>query len=111
MAVAPGESTPRTLALLVGISKYQHLPQLSTAASDALAIRAALLDKGGCGLPAGQVRDLTEAAATSQAILDAVGETAEAASQSDTIFIYFAGHGEPLDGDFALCAWNTKRDA
>jgi uncharacterized caspase-like protein len=109
--VSKAETSGRTFALVIGISKYPHLPQLDTAESDAQHIAMALLDKRGCRLPRCQVRDLTEARATSWAILDAISAVAEEASASDMIFIYFAGHGEPLEGDFALCAWNTTLDA
>ena len=86
--------TPRTWAVVVGISKYERLPggqQLQFADRDASAFADALKKAGTGG---GDVRLLTGSAANLAAIKSAVGNwLAKSASESDTVILFFSGHG------------------
>jgi tetratricopeptide (TPR) repeat protein/uncharacterized caspase-like protein len=84
----------RTWALVIGISKYQKLPggqQLQFADRDA-ALFAETIEKK--GVSAQNVRLLTGSEATTAAIKSAIGNwLARSASESDTVVIFFSGHG------------------
>ncbi len=84
----------RTWAVVVGISKYQKLPggqQLQFADRDATLFAEAIQKRG---VSAQNVRLLTGAEATSAAIKSAIGNwLARSVSESDTVLIFFSGHG------------------
>jgi uncharacterized caspase-like protein len=84
----------RSWALVIGISKYAGLPggqQLKFADQDAAAFADTITK---CGTPAENVRLLMGQQATAAAIRSALGNwLARAASESDTLYIYFSGHG------------------
>ncbi len=86
--------TPKTWAVIVGVSKYQKLPggqQLQFADRDA-ALFADAIEKR--GVSAQNVRLLTGAEATAAAIKSAIGNwLAKSASEQDTVLIFFSGHG------------------
>jgi tetratricopeptide (TPR) repeat protein len=85
---------PRTWAVIVGISKYQKLPggqQLQFADRDATLFSEAIQKRG---VNAQNVRLLTGAEATVAAIKSAIGNwLARSVSESDTVLIFFSGHG------------------
>ena len=87
-------STPKTWALVVGISKYQKLPggqQLQFADRDAASFAEAIEKRG---VAAQNLRLLIGAEATTAAIKSAIGIwLAKSASESDTVVIFFSGHG------------------
>src|SRR5216684_2612986 len=92
-APVPGNST---WALLVGVSKYQNpqIVSLRFPASDATAIRDALVDRQLGGLPAGNVRLLTDEQATTANILGAVDSFLKPnVKPGDQVIIFLAGHG------------------
>ena len=84
----------RTWAVVVGISKYQRLPggqQLQFADRDASAIADALKKGGAAGE---NIRVLIGVEATASAIKAAIGNwLARAASENDTVILFFSGHG------------------
>lgn len=84
----------KTWAVVVGVSKYQKLPggqQLQFADRDA-ALFAEAIEKR--GVSAQNVRLITGAEATAAAIKSAIGNwLARSASESDTVIIFFSGHG------------------
>jgi tetratricopeptide (TPR) repeat protein/uncharacterized caspase-like protein len=88
------DHTPKTWAVVVGVSKYQKLPggqQLQFADRDA-ALFADAIEKRGVSTQ--NVRLLTGAEATAAAIKSAIGNwLARSASESDTVIIFFSGHG------------------
>src|ERR1044071_2068983 len=87
---APG----RTFAVVIGMSKYQKLPggyQLQFAARDAPLFADAIKKSG---ISADNVRLLVGPNATASGIRGAVGTwLAHAASPSDTVYLFFSGHG------------------
>jgi tetratricopeptide (TPR) repeat protein len=84
----------KTWALVIGVSKYQRLPggqQLQFAERDAASVAEALEKRG---VSNSNVKLLVGAEATTAAIKSAVGNwLAKSASESDTIIIFFSGHG------------------
>jgi tetratricopeptide (TPR) repeat protein/uncharacterized caspase-like protein len=97
LATAAGAQQPaqkKTWALIVGVSKYQKLPggqQLQFADRDAASVAEALEKRGVSPL---NVRLLIGAEATTAAIKSAIGNwLAKSASESDTVIIFFSGHG------------------
>src|SRR5215208_5559696 len=85
---------PKTWAVVIGISKYAKVPggpQLQFADSDAASFAEAI-KKG--GVKPENVRLLTGGVATVASIKSAIGNwMARAAGESDTVLIFFSGHG------------------
>jgi uncharacterized caspase-like protein/tetratricopeptide (TPR) repeat protein len=85
---------PKTWAVVIGISKYPKVPggqQLQFADRDAITFAEAIR-KGGV-MPE-NVRLLTGPSATVAAIKSAIGTwIARSAGESDTVLIYYSGHG------------------
>ena len=86
--------SPKTWAVVIGISKYQKLPggqQLQFADHDAASFAEAIEKRG---IAAQNVRLLTGADATASAIKSTIGNwLARSASDDDTVIIFFSGHG------------------
>lgn len=86
--------SPRTWAVVIGISKYQKLPggqQLQFAERDAALISEAIQK---LGVGSQNVRLLTGTEATTAAIKSSVGNwLARSVTDSDTVLIFFSGHG------------------
>ncbi len=87
----------RRWALVVGISTYKNVPpqaQLRYAHKDAEDFARFLRSAQGGGLPATQVRLLTEQQATVAALRSALQDwLPEAAGPRDVVYVFFAGHG------------------
>ena len=90
-------------ALIIGVGSYKH-PYISTVPTtmeDARALGNLLRDPAFAAYPATQVHVLTEGKASRANILDALEALAHAAA-GGTALIFFAGHGEPVGGTYAL---------
>lgn len=85
-------------ALVIGISRYQHAPELRTT-QDAQDIAAVLQDPACCGYPPAAVRTLLDGDATRAAILAALDALARDTRESSTVFIYYSGHGAQAAGE------------
>ena len=85
---------PRTLAVVIGISRYQKLPggqQLQFAARDATSFAEAIQKRG---VNPDDVKLLTGSDATASAIKSVIGNwLARSASESDTVIIFFSARG------------------
>ena len=91
----------KRVALVVGISKYQHVPQLTNPARDADAV-AALLKQAGFDVVNNQ-RDL--------GIVDlrrVIREFSETSRDADIAVVYYAGHGIEVDGTNYLVPADAK---
>ena len=82
----------RKLAVVIGINKYQDksIPQLEGAGADARAIRDLL--GGAMGYETVLVED-----ASKESIIRALNKIALDAGRTDSVVIYYAGHGEYLE--------------
>ncbi len=94
-AAAPSKG--KTLALLIGISKYQKLPDsqwLQYAHADAETFHKHLLSPRGGGLPEQDAVLLVNEKATTAAIRNAVQTFLKnRAGKEDTVLVFFAAHG------------------
>jgi Caspase domain. len=99
-------------ALLIGIGRYAHAPQLDVpiTAADAHAVAAVLRDPQFCGYPPEQVTLLSAAAASRAGFLAALDELAARADEGDTVFVFYAGHGEYGDDGYYLTTHDTRLD-
>ncbi|HEX3758841.1 MAG TPA: caspase family protein [Kofleriaceae bacterium] len=79
-------------ALVIGISRYVHAPELRTT-QDAQDIAGALADPACCGYPTAAVRVLIDGDATRAAILAALDALAHDTRETSTVFVYYSGHG------------------
>lgn len=92
-------SPPVRRALLVGISQYDPDPKgplnLKAPASDVEAIGSLLTLR--FGFPAANIKTLTDAEATREAILQGIRkDLIEASGKGDVVLFYFSGHGSQL---------------
>jgi tetratricopeptide (TPR) repeat protein len=98
-AIKAAEISPdaKTYALMIGISKYQKLPQdlwLQFADADAKTFSQHLASARGGGVPDDQMIVLTNEEATTAAIRNAFQTfLRNRAGKKDTVFILIAGHG------------------
>ena len=89
-------------ALLIGIDKYAHTEDLKGAVKDVEAVRAVLAER--YGFDPDYVKLLLNEQATKSHIIDALYEVGKQAGTDDSVFIYYAGHGQ-YDGDGAVGWW------
>src|SRR5947207_10454821 len=99
-AAAAAAATPaggKTYALLIGVSKYQRLPQeqwLQFADADATLFEKHVLSPRGGSLPPEDVLRLTDEKATTAAMRNAFQTFLKGrATKKDTVLILIAGHG------------------
>ncbi|MER8157303.1 ABC transporter substrate-binding protein [Streptomyces sp. NPDC094472] len=99
MTVLPNPSATR--AVLIGTSRYAHLEPIPAVSNNLSALAAALCAPGSWGL-APEHCTVIEDPATAVEVLEAVRTAAEEAT--DTLLVYFAGHGlvEPRRGELFL---------
>jgi uncharacterized caspase-like protein len=90
-------------ALIVGISHFSDraVPSLGYTTSDASAFAAELKDPTIGRFPAGNVRVLTDAQATTRNIKEQLNWIARNAAPNDMVVIYVATHGSPRELDSA----------
>lgn len=93
-------------ALVIGVSRYRHMPALRPT-EDVAGVVAALTDPELCGYPVENVRVLLEERATRAAILDELAALARRTSARSTVLVYFTGHG----GRVAADAESGQREA
>ena len=94
-------------ALVVGISDYPApLNPLPAVAADVREIGKILKSKGGA-FRNGGVTSLTEKTATRAKILSLLRVTLAEASPDETVFVYLAGHGHVMKGNYYYIAYDT----
>jgi len=97
-AQAPAsDPEPVRRALLIGINAYSSpdIPRLHGCVNDIEAMRLVLT--GRFGFAAGNIRELTDAAATRAGILAALEKLVSEAHPRDLVFIHYAGHGSQVE--------------
>jgi uncharacterized caspase-like protein len=112
LAAAPMHAaTPQTWALLVGISKYQKLPQdlwLQYADSDASAFAGFLSSTQGGSVPQDHLLVLTNEKATTLAVKEGLhGFLRERPGKTDTVYVMIAGHGTVDDTGAYVLTWDS----
>lgn len=89
-------------ALIVGIDSYQFAPPLETAVRDVEALRDILIER--YGYQRERIIELLNDQATRTNIEDALYQLGRQASAGDSVFIYYAGHGQ-YDEEGSLGWW------
>ncbi|MBK7123266.1 MAG: caspase family protein [Chitinophagaceae bacterium] len=94
--VLPAKGNGNTYALIIGVSKYldPEIPQLQFANKDAEIFAQFLRSKAGGSVPKENIRLLTDSAATTAAVYDAVYWLKNSCSKDDNVYFYFSGHGD-----------------
>ncbi len=98
IGVAPGGlpgSTPMTgdyWAVLIGIDEYAHASDLESAVKDVRALRTVL--EARYGFHPDRIKQLLNAQATRENIIDTLYALGREAKPEDSVFIYYAGHGQ-----------------
>ncbi|MBL0056942.1 MAG: caspase family protein [Chitinophagaceae bacterium] len=93
---SPGNSNPHVYALVVGISSYREkdIPQLRFANRDAELFAEFLRSKAGGSVPEENIILLTDSAATTGAVYDAIYDLKNKCQAGDLVYFYFSGHGD-----------------
>ncbi len=92
-------------ALIIGIDQYRHdpeVPRLATAVRDAQAVREVLVQR--YGFTRDHVLELINGQATRENIEDALFQLRKKAGADDSVFIYYAGHGQ-MDQEDQIGYW------
>ncbi|RTP63489.1 caspase family protein [Enterobacter hormaechei] len=91
---------PEAHALIIAISEYEGGNALPyTVTQDALDVAGVLMSDDYCGYNASNVTRLINSDATLINIRNALSELTQKAGETDTVFIYFSGHGANLGSD------------
>ncbi len=89
-------------ALIIGIDQYQHVPKLQSAVKDAQAVREVLIQR--YGFARDHVTEIINGQATRKNIEDALYQLRKRAGPTDSVFIYYAGHGQ-IDQEDQMGYW------
>jgi len=107
--VATSKASPGSLpitgeywALIIGINTYKNVPPLDTAVKDATGVRNVLVER--YGFRPDHMTELLNERATRTNIEDALFKLGRQAEAQDSVFIYYAGHGQ-YDEDGRLGWW------
>ena len=79
-------------ALLIGIDKYAHASNLESPVKDVQAVRAVLETR--YGFHPSRIKQLLNAEATRNNIINTLYRLGREANREDSVFIYYAGHGQ-----------------
>ena len=85
-------------AVIVGVSRYEHMPVLKYSDDDAYKIYAFLKSPEGGAVPDNQISILIDEDASREKIIAKLQETLLKADENDVALVYFSGHG--LEGSF-----------
>ena len=85
-------------SVVIGVSRYEHMPILSYTDDDAYQLYAFLKSPEGGALPDEQIKVLVDEDATRYNIIRVMRQTLLQADANDVILFYFSGHG--LQGSF-----------
>ena len=98
IGVAPGgppgsvSITGEYWAVLIGIDEYAYAPNLESAVKDARAVRAVLESR--YGFHPSRIKQLLNTQATRKNIENTLYALSREAGPEDSVFIYYAGHGQ-----------------
>ena len=101
-------------ALVIGVGSHRFIPRdnVPVTAKDAQKVAEILIDEQYCGYPESQVTLLHDHLATRDGIIAALDGLAKEAAETDTVFVYYAGHGEyDQEGQYALVSHDAKATA
>jgi hypothetical protein len=84
--------TGEYFALIIGVDQYHHAPHLESAVKDATGVRDVLIQR--YGFKREQIIELFNGQATRTNIENALHRLGRESREADSVFIYFAGHGQ-----------------
>ncbi len=96
-------------AVVVGVSRYVHMPALKYSDDDAYKIYAFLKSPEGGAIPDEQIALLIDEDATRNNILKSLNEVSLKADENDVVMVYFSGHG--LEGTFIPIDYDGYQNA
>lgn len=96
-------------ALVIGISRYQHVGRLLHK-PDAEDLARTLVDPELCGYPQANVKVLLQEEATKARIVEELGALARRATAGSTVLVYFSGHGGMTGGTCYLVPVDGTKD-
>lgn len=82
---------------LIGINKYKHASDLKSCVKDCRDVRKLLIEKFAFEID--EVFELYDSKATKSAVIEQFGELKEYINVSDSLIIYYSGHGEYHDSN------------
>ena len=98
--------------LSVGLSQYQNgLPELQLPVKDARAVTALFAKQKGQLFADVQARTLINQEATREGILKGLDWLKKSATPFDVVVVAVSGHGQEIDGSFAIPAYDYKPDS
>jgi hypothetical protein len=97
-------------ALLIGIGSYAHAAQINVpqTVADTQALAATLVRPESCGYPDDQVTLLHDNAATRSGLLIALDALANQVGPDDTVFLFYAGHGDYSEDGYELTTHDSR---
>ncbi|EIM31159.1 caspase family protein [Microvirga lotononidis] len=100
-----------TRAVLVGVSNFEDkaFRELKACAPETERLGAALTDPAGCRIPDQNVDVVVDARATLDQVIPLLQAASSAATPDQILIIYFAGHGEKIEGGFGLILHDTRQ--
>ncbi|MFZ1703438.1 MAG: caspase family protein [Saprospiraceae bacterium] len=99
---------PKIHAFIAGVATYNHTTSLKYTDDDAYRLYAFLKSPEGGALPDQQISLLIDDAATKQAMIHQLSQTAANASENDVLIVYLSGHG--LDGNFVPYDFDGRKN-
>jgi hypothetical protein len=103
------KSKPNIYILAVGVNDYgPQIVGLRYAVPDAKSVAAAIKSEQPNSYGATTVYELYDKAASTTAVIKALGDIGQHATANDTVLIYFSGHGEVLDGRYYFITNSTQ---
>lgn len=100
-----------TRAVLIGVSQFEDkaFRELKACAPETTRLSTALTDPAGCRIPDRNVDVATDTRATIDHVVSLLQAASSTATPDQILIVYFAGHGEKIEGGFALILHNTRR--
>ncbi|MEY9134286.1 hypothetical protein ACVIWV_010447 [Bradyrhizobium diazoefficiens] len=100
-----------TRVVLVGVSHFEDeaFRELKACAPETERLGAALKDPAGCRIPDRNVDVVVDDRATVDQVIPLLQAASSAATPDQILIVYFAGHGEKIEGGFALILHDTRQ--
>jgi hypothetical protein len=95
LAVTSEKIYDNSWAVIIGIDKYQNVPNLDYAGRDAEHVKSLLIDK--FNFPENNLRILVNDEATLMNMKNTLSEVSLSAGENDRVLIFFAGHGQTME--------------
>ena len=95
LAITTEDIYDNSWAVIIGIDKYQNVPNLDYAGRDAEHVKSLLIDR--FNFPENNLRILVNDEATLMNMKNTLSEVSLSAGENDRVLIFFAGHGQTME--------------